>query len=204
MCASGLHVVAYMWLESFPLVFEDTYGFNSSENAAAYLGLITGGLISLPPLCYCLWQYQVPIFKQADHKLESRLPAACVGSILMPISLFWFGWCARARTHWMLVIIGSSLFGVAEVFLYASVYPYLAGLYPDQAASAISGNVFLRSVMAAAFPLVGRTLYQNLGTGWASTLLGLVSRLSIPLPLVLYYRGGKLRKHSKRAVKPHK
>lgn len=93
------NVVAYLWLESFPLVFEDTYGFNSSENAAAYLGLITGGLISLPPLCYYLWQYQVPIFKQADHKLESRLPAACVGSILMPISLLWFGWCARARTH---------------------------------------------------------------------------------------------------------
>lgn len=198
------NVVAYLWLESFPLVFEDIYGFSSSGNAAAYLGLIVGGVVTLLPLCLYLWKYQVPMFRQADHKLESRLPAACVGSILMPISLFWFGWCTQAYTHWILVIVGSSLFGVAEVLLYASIYPYLTDLYPDHAASVISGNVFLRSIMAAAFPLVGRALYQNLGIGWASSLLGFVSCLFIPLPFVLYYRGEKLRRHSKRAVKPQR
>lgn len=146
----------------------------------------------------------MPNLKQVDHKLESRLPAACVGSILMLISLFWFGWCAQVRTYWIFVIIGSSLFDIAEVLLYSSIYLYLTDLYPDQAASAISGNIFLRSVMAAAFPLVGRALYQNLGTGWASSLLGFVNCLFVALPFLLYYKGERLRKLGKRAVKPHK
>ncbi|CBX90618.1 predicted protein [Plenodomus lingam JN3] len=43
------------------------------------------------------------------------------------------------------------------------------GFYPN---SAISVNTFIRSLVEALFPLFTRTMYDNLGVAWATSLLG--------------------------------
>jgi DHA1 family multidrug resistance protein-like MFS transporter len=76
---------------------------------------------------------------------------------------------------------------------------YLGDAYPEYAASVFAGNDFMRSSFGAGFPLFASAMYNNLGVGWASSLLGFLSVLFIPIPFVLYIYGERIRKASKRA-----
>ncbi|KAL6691312.1 hypothetical protein J3F84DRAFT_169185 [Trichoderma pleuroticola] len=55
----------------------------------------------------------------------------------------------------------------------------------------------LRSSVAAGFPLFSRQMFQNLGVQWASTLLGCLAAIMIPIPFVFRVYGSRLRKKSK-------
>jgi DHA1 family multidrug resistance protein-like MFS transporter len=80
-----------------------------------------------------------------------------------------------------------------------AVLNYLADAYPRYAASVLAGNDLIRSAFGATFPLFGTAMYNNLGVGWASTLLALLSCTFIPIPFLLYYYGERIRLASKNA-----
>ncbi|KAH8986413.1 putative caffeine resistance protein 5 [Lactarius hatsudake] len=93
------------------------------------------------------------------------------------------------------------LFGMAALLLFNAVLNYLADAYPSYATSVLAGNDFIRSMFGAAFPLFAGAMYRNLGDGWASTLLALLACAFIPIPILLYKYGEKVRMASRRA--PH-
>jgi len=132
-------------------------------------------------------------------KPEKRMPVAMVASLLAPISLLWFGWSSRASVHWVVPIMGSSLYPMSVILLLNVVLNYLADSYPRYAASVLAGNDLMRSAFAAGFPLFGAAMYNNLGIGWASTLLALLSCAFIPIPILLYIYGERIRLASKHA-----
>ena len=111
---------------------------------------------------------------------------------------------SRARqkftyTQWIVPIIGSGFFTIGAFLLFNSVLNYLGDAYPTYAASVFAGNDFMRSSFGAGFPLFAAAMYNNLGVGWASSLLGFLSILFIPIPFALYFYGERIRKASKRA-----
>jgi DHA1 family multidrug resistance protein-like MFS transporter len=125
-----------------------------------------------------------------------------VGCFFIPICLFWFGWTSRPEVHWIVPIIGSSLFTIGAFLLFNSILNYLPDAYPEYAASVLAGNDFMRSSFGAGFPLFASAMYNNLGVGWASSTLAFLSVAFIPIPFVLYKYGETLRKkHSKHARK---
>jgi DHA1 family multidrug resistance protein-like MFS transporter len=63
---------------------------------------------------------------------------------------------------------------------------YLADAYPNYAASVLAGNDFFRSSFGAGFPLFATAMYENLGVGWASSLLGFLAIAFIPIPFLLF------------------
>lgn len=67
----------------------------------------------------------------------------------------------------------------------------------DSAASAIAANTFCRSMVAASFPLFSRQMFENMGIQWASTLLGCLAAVLVPIPICFYFFGKKLRMKSK-------
>lgn len=67
----------------------------------------------------------------------------------------------------------------------------------NSAASAIAANTFLRSFVAAGFPLFSRQMFNNLGIQWAGTLLGCLATAMVPIPICFYLFGKKLRAKSK-------
>ena len=83
-------------------------------------------------------------------------------------------------------IIGSAWFAVGTFLLFNSVLNYLPDAYPEYAASVLAGNDFMRSSFGAGFPLFANAMYKNLGTAWASSLLGFLSIVFIPIPFVLH------------------
>lgn len=77
------------------------------------------------------------------------------------------------------------------------VLTYLVDCYPLYASSAIAANTVLRSLFGAILPLAGSPLYARLGLGWGSSLLGFIAVGMIPIPLLFYKFGGRLRKAEK-------
>lgn len=67
----------------------------------------------------------------------------------------------------------------------------------SSAASAIAANTFLRSISAAGFPLFARQMFNGMGIEWAGTLLGCFAFCLVPIPVLFYFYGKKLRQKSK-------
>lgn len=195
-----IYGLLYVWFESFAIVFEGIYGFNLGEEGLSFVGILVGAFVVIPPFFLYLWYIQEPQFNEnGELKPEKRLPPAFVGAFCIPICMFWFGWTSRASVHWIVPIIGSSFFTLGAFLLFNSVLNYLGDAYPEYAASVYAGNDFMRSSFGAGFPLFASAMYNNLGVGWASSLLGFLSIAFIPIPFVLYIYGEKIRKASKRA-----
>lgn len=192
----------YIWFESFPIVFIQIYKFNLGQEGLAFVGILVGAILVIPPFFYYLYKYVEPRFNESGElKPELRLPPAMVGGFFIPICLFWFGWSARPSIHWIMPIIGSSFFAIGTFLLFQAVLNYLGDAYPDYAASVLAGNDFMRSSFGAGFPLFAAAMYKNEGVGWASSILGFLAIVFIPIPFVLYKYGERLRKGSKHARK---
>lgn len=52
-------------------------------------------------------------------------------------------------------------------------------------------------MVAASFPLFSRQMFQGMGIQWASTLLGCVAAVLVPIPVAFYFFGRRLRMKSK-------
>jgi MFS transporter, DHA1 family, multidrug resistance protein len=195
-----IYALLYLWFESFPIVFIGIYNFSLGKLGLAFLGILMGAFVTIPPFFWYLYKYQEPMFNEAGEiKPEYRLPPAFVGAFFIPVCLFWFGWSSRASVHWIMPVIGSGFFSIGAFLLFISVLAYLGDAYPKYVASVYAGNDLVRSSFGAAFPLFANAMYTKLGVGWASSLLGFLSIAFIPIPFVLYFYGEKIRRRSKMA-----
>ena len=68
--------------------------------------------------------------------------------------------------------------------------------YLKYAASALTGNMIIRSLVAAAFPLVSTQMFVNLGVNWAGMHLGGIALILEPIPFLLYKYGQRIRTKS--------
>src|SRR5712671_139233 len=106
-----IYALLYMWFESFPFVFGSIYHWREQLIGLSFLGLFVGSFLAMPPFFAYLYYVQEPKYNEhGELKPEERMPVAIVGSLLVPICLFWFGWTSRESIHWIVPIIGSSLF----------------------------------------------------------------------------------------------
>lgn len=55
----------------------------------------------------------------------------------------------------------------------------------------------MRSLAGAGFPLFATPMFENLGVNWASYLLGFIAVAMIPIPVLFYIFGSKLRSKSR-------
>lgn len=76
---------------------------------------------------------------------------------------------------------------------------YLVDAYLMFAASAIAGNTFMRSLCGACFPLFATYMFNGMGIQYASTLLGCVAGVLVPIPVIFWIYGARIRAKSKLA-----
>lgn len=128
---------------------------------------------------------------------EATARVMIIGAILVPIGQLVFSWtCLPATIHWAIPIAFGIPFGAGNSlsFIYGS--NYLAGAYGIYAASALAGNAVTRSFFGGTLPLAGASMYAALTPQWAGTLLGLLEALMIPIPIVFYRYGERIRAKS--------
>lgn len=126
-----------------------------------------------------------------------------VGGVLFTIGLFWFGWTSyTGKIHWIVPVLSGLFtgFGIFSIFL--SLLNYIVDAYLMFAASAIAANTFMRSIFGGVFPLFATFMFEGMGIQWAATLLGCVALVLVPMPVVFYMYGKKLRGKSKFAPSP--
>ncbi|KAK8055208.1 hypothetical protein PG993_000435 [Apiospora rasikravindrae] len=195
-----IYGLLYIWFESFPIVFTEIYGFSLGKEGLAFIGILVGVFVVLPPFAWYHNKYIEPKFNdKGELKPEWRLPPAFIGSLTIPICLFWFGWTSRPEIHWIVPIIGTAWFSIGTFLLFNCVMNYLSDAYPEYIASVLAGNDLLRSGFGAGFPLFARAMYDYLGVAWASSTLAFISVAFIPIPFFLFKYGETLRHKSKHA-----
>lgn len=196
------YAILYLWFESFPIVFGGIYHFNIGEQGLAFLGILIGMLLAVPPFWYYLYTSFEPAIIRAGGKIvpEIRLKVACVGAFFLPICLFIFAWSSRPSVHWIVPIIGTVFFSPGIFLLFMAVLGYLTDAYPAHIASVLAGNDLCRASFGAGFPLFANAMYHKLGIDWGNTLLALLSVAFIPIPFILLKYGKQLRMRSKNAL----
>ncbi|KAF4477225.1 multidrug resistance [Fusarium agapanthi] len=124
---------------------------------------------------------------------ETRLPPSLVGSILIPVGLFWFAWTNGKDVHWIVSIIGSAFFACGLVSGFLSLLNYLIDSYSTFAASVLAANSILRSLFGAVFPLFTTYMYNDLGIHWASSIPAFLAVACVPFPFLFYNYGKTIR-----------
>lgn len=116
----------YMEFAAFPIVFEQYKGWDAGESGLAFLGITVGMAFAV---FYALLDQKryVRIAKMHNGMppAEARLPMSIVGSMLIPIGLFWFAWTTGNNIHWIVPIVGSVFFACGIVLIFLSLLNYL-------------------------------------------------------------------------------
>jgi hypothetical protein len=70
---------------------------------------------------------------------------------------------------------------------------YLVDAYTVYAASASAAATVFRSLLGTLLPLADNSMYNALGVGWGTSLLGFIAVAFIPLPFILWRFGQRIR-----------
>ncbi|ROW15670.1 hypothetical protein VPNG_02144 [Cytospora leucostoma] len=192
----------YMLFDAFPICFEQVRGWSAGISGLAFLGIAVG---MLGAVAYSIWDNKryVAAMKASPTGFappEARLPPAMLGSVCMPIGLFWFAWTNYPSVHWVVSIIGSAPFGFGMVLVFLSIMNYLIDSYVIFAASVLAANAVLRSLFGAAFPLFTPYMYDNIGIHWASSVPAFLALGCVPFPFLFYKYGPAIRVRCKYAA----
>ncbi|KAF5263067.1 hypothetical protein FOXYS1_6188 [Fusarium oxysporum] len=196
-----LYAIYYSYFEVFPLVFPVYYDMSTGEVGLFFICIAVGCILAI--ILYGLYLYYVLIprmkksgIAQQEEVLSPGL-AACFGPT---IGLFIFAWTARVSIHWIVPVIGVTIYAGSIFTVLQVVFLYVPMTYPQYAASLFAANDFFRSALASGSILFAHPLYKNLGFAKGTSLLGGLSVIGIFGMWVLFFYGAKLRALSKFAT----
>ncbi|KAG8790529.1 hypothetical protein FRC12_011672 [Ceratobasidium sp. 428] len=180
---------------TFPTLFSQVYGWGPGVAGLAYLGPGVGFLVATVGGSKIMNSIYIKLSDKngGKGKPEYRIPSMFIGTLLVPIGLFWYGWSAQAKLHFMMPIVGSGIFGAGMMFSFMPIQLYLVDAF-TYAASAVAAATVIRSSFGFAFPLFGDRLFAALGTGGGNSLLAGISIIvGIPFPLLVFFKGEQMR-----------
>ncbi|KAG2413350.1 hypothetical protein HFD88_002539 [Aspergillus terreus] len=197
MCVFGAFVygLLYLFLTAYPRIFQETYRMNAGVGNLPYLGVIIGQLLGAVAMA-AMQPWIVRRIARNDGVMlpEWRLPVAVPGAVAFSAGLFWLGWTGyTTRFHWIVPTASGLLTGFGLLTMFLPSLAYLVEARPLRSASAVAAHTFLRSAAAGGFPLFAWKMFDGLGVEWACTLLGCVAAVMVPIPLVLYVYGARIR-----------
>ncbi|KAF3395222.1 Polyamine transporter 4 [Talaromyces pinophilus] len=202
------YAVIFSYFASASYVYELDYHFTERETGLALISVIIGYILAvvmymvIESTLYARAVRNAPNGRPAP---EHRLYAGMVGSIFVPIGLFWYAWAAHPGGHWAAAVASGIPFGLGAFVLFVGLFPlklssiiYLVEAYgAAAAASAIAANGSFRYLLGAVFPLFTIQMYEKLGVHWAGSVFAFLSLALLPIPWLLFKYGHRLRKNSR-------
>ncbi|KAI4160852.1 MAG: hypothetical protein LQ342_005377 [Letrouitia transgressa] len=185
----------YLMFTTFPRVFEGQYNFSNGSVGLTYLGAGIGSFFGLA-LCGAVSDRLVVSLTKRNGgtaKPEYRLPTMFIGAWIVPIGLFLYGWTADKKVHWIAPIIGTGLVGAGMFAVFMPTQTYLVDAFTVYAASVSAASTVFRSLVGALLPLAGNGMYDALGLGWGTSVLGFIAVAFIPMPLFFWRYGERIR-----------
>ncbi|KAF2178944.1 polyamine transporter 4 [Zopfia rhizophila CBS 207.26] len=198
---SFIYGLMYLFYQSYPIAFGEVRQWNDPFPSLALLGIIIG--VAIGTLAVVV--HNQTYFKRAYSanngifEPEARLPLMIFGGCLMPAGLFWYAWTSNASVPWPSEVCAGVMIGCGMYTIFIQCFTYIIDCYTGMANSAMAANGAVRSIFGAAFPLFARHMYHNLGVAWATSLLGFLSLVMVPVPVMFWYYGRRIRAWSKRS-----
>lgn len=120
----------YMCFAAFPIVFQSPYpngwGWKPGVGGLSFTGIAVGMIGATLGSIVDNRRYAKQAAKHGGAAPpEVRLPPAMLGSLLLPIGLFWFAWTNGTQVHWVVPIVGSGVFASGIVLVFLSLTNYL-------------------------------------------------------------------------------
>lgn len=194
------YVIFFLYFGAYPVIFRETYSMSSGVSALMFIPTGVGAVLAIA--VFVAWDrfHKRGVEQGRPWALREeyrRLPLACLGGPLFAISEFWLGWAARPSIHWSVPALSGVPLGMGIDLTFLALNNYLTDAYDIYSASALASSVFTRNTFAAVLlPLTTYSLYQNLGTAWACTLLGFMCLILTPIPFAFIRWGPAMRRRS--------
>lgn len=186
-------------LTTFTGLWEDRYGFSIGIAGVMYVSFLIGMVVGTLFWTSIMNSHQQRRKRQGRGKQEDKLFYLPVAAIVMAIGMFWYGWSAKARVHWIMPDIGVGLFGFGMFVVFQAVQSYCVELNPRFSGSIMAAALSFRGMVGFAFPLFGHAMYAKLDYGWANTIIGLLMIvIGVPFPTLVYHYGDAMRAWAER------
>ena len=185
----------YLFFTTIATVFQEKYGFSTGLSGLAFVGIGLGFFLGLLVSGFTSDRIVLKLTRQNGGKFEPemRLRAMIFYSSLIPISFLGYGWSVYKNVHWSVPIASMLPFGCGMMGVYMCTQTYVIDAYPKYAASANGALTACRSLIAALLPLAGPKLFDTLGLGWGNSLLGFIALAFVPMPIIFYRYGQRIR-----------
>lgn len=219
-----IFAVLFAFFEAYPVIYKGVYHMSLGVSGLPFLGIGIGLWIGCLFYLYIDRKYLFPKAPEGTPPLElatslrttpyrghrdpvtGELKPVCpedfllackIGSLALPVALFWQAWTARPDVHWMAPIAAGVPFGFGLILIFFSCIMYFSASYPPLCvASCMAANNMLRYVMSSVFPLFTVQMYQKMKIKWASTLFALICIVMVPIPWIFERWGKNLRNRS--------
>jgi hypothetical protein len=192
----------YLLFAAFPIVFQQNRGWSAGVGGLAFIGVAVGMVFAVAYSMFDNRRYGRVAAASPGGLAppEARLPPAIIGSVLLPVGLFWFAWTNGPEVHWVVPITASAFFAAGLVSVFLSLLTYLIDSYTVFAASVLAASSVLRSLFGAAFPLFTTYMYHDLGVHWASTVPAFLALACMPFPWLFWRYGASIRSRCRYAA----
>ncbi|KAG8682468.1 hypothetical protein FRC09_016756, partial [Ceratobasidium sp. 395] len=199
---SFIYGCVYLLFAAYPIVFTQGHHLNEGASGLMFLPLTVGGIFGV--ICYLvvfnpMYTKLMTKFSPKPVPPEYRLDMALLAAPLYAVSFFWFGWTSYPNIHFLAPAFSGGLSGFAIILLFLALFNYIIDAYLMYAASALAISTVIRSMFGAGFPLFATNMYEELNPRIASTVLGAIAILMVPIPFVLKRYGAFIRRKSKYA-----
>lgn len=192
---SFIYGMIYLFFEAYPIAFQEVRGWNGGVGALPFLGITIGVIIGVAIVVYTSnTRFKQKMIANGGKPIpEERLVPMIVGAFLLPIGLFWFAWTSNPHVSWVPQAIAGIPIGAGVLLIFLQGLSYIIDVYLMHANSAIAANTLVRSLAGGGFPLFATAMYHNLGVDWATSLLGFLTVAFLPVPILFFIYGKKLR-----------
>lgn len=147
----------FTFFAAIPLIYQGEYHMSLEVSGLIFLAIVVGCLLGVVTVLLCnIFFYLPQTAKYPSQQVppEHRLYPALIGSIGLPVGLFWFAWTARSDISWASPTVALMVFAWGNLCVFVSTTLYLVDAYRGlTVASAMSANSLARYGLAAAFPL---------------------------------------------------
>lgn len=189
----------FSFFASYNYIFLIIYHFNLRQIGFTFLGILVGFIFAVATFS----AFDSTLYRQefrrtrGDPAPEHRLYTAMLGSIMLPVGLFWFAWAPRISVPWIVPVMAGVPFGWGTLGIFISSTAYLVDVYKvSNGASAVAANGILRYTLGAVFPLFTIQLYTALGIHWAGSVFAFLALIMTPVPWIFFWKGKLLRAKS--------
>ena len=120
--------VLFGFFDAFPIVFQGVYGFDRGRAGLVWLSVLVGCLLAVITVIII---DRLTFRKHHGESLRSgsggvvapehRLHAAKMGSLGLPIGLFWFAWSARKDVHWISPVLAAIPFAWGNLCVFVGL-----------------------------------------------------------------------------------